>query len=77
MDFTYIYSAGQKDFAEFSGGKPFTEQEVYAEIGRPEEWTHRHAPPPTKTRTDEQAAGRPAVSRLPSVAANRAGRASR
>jgi hypothetical protein len=56
MDFTYIYAENQSEFLEFSGGKPCTEQEVFAEIGRPEEWTHRHLAPQTKERTPEQAA---------------------
>jgi len=56
MDFTYIYAKGQADFAEFSGGMPFTEQQVYAEIGNPDEWTHRHSALQLKARTDEQAA---------------------
>jgi hypothetical protein len=56
MDFTYIYAKDQQDFTEFSGGKPFTEEQVYAEIGRPEEWTHRHEAAAKRSRTDEQAA---------------------
>ncbi|HQU41448.1 MAG TPA: hypothetical protein PK867_01495 [Pirellulales bacterium] len=56
MDLTYIYAEGQDDFAEFSGGKPFAEEQVYGEIGRPEEWTHRHVTASAKSRTDEQAA---------------------
>lgn len=55
MDFTYIYDESQQDFVEFSGGKSFRDEEVYAEIGRPEEWEHRHSPAP-HTRTDEEAA---------------------
>jgi len=56
MDFTYIYAKTQQDFEEFSKGKAFTNEQVYAEIGRPEDWTHRHASTATRTRTEEQAA---------------------
>ncbi len=45
MDFTYIYAQNEPDFAEFTGGRPFTDEEVYAEIGPPEEWSHRAGPP--------------------------------
>jgi hypothetical protein len=44
MDFTYIYNQNEADFAEFTGGRPFTDEEVFAEIGRREEWTHRAGP---------------------------------
>jgi hypothetical protein len=56
MDFTYIYNESQSDFVDFTEGKTFTEAQVFAEIGRPEDWTHRDASGPTKDRTDEQAA---------------------
>jgi hypothetical protein len=56
MDFIYIYAEGRSEFAEFSGGKQFTEVEVYAEIGRPEDWAHRQVSSPTNPRTDTQAA---------------------
>jgi hypothetical protein len=41
MDFTYLYDDTQTDFEKFSRGKRFTDDEVFAEIGRPEAWTHR------------------------------------
>ena len=41
MDFTYLYDKKQEDFREFTGGKPFSVEEVFAETGRPEDWTHR------------------------------------
>jgi hypothetical protein len=43
MDFTYLYDERQEDFVDFTGGKPFSPEEIFAEIGRPEEWTHRGA----------------------------------
>lgn len=43
MDFTYLYDERQDDFIAFTGGKPFSTDQVFAEIGRPEEWTHRAA----------------------------------
>lgn len=55
MDFTYLYDEKQPDFEEFSRGKPFSVEEVYADVGRPEDWTHR-ASPPSQARSEEQAA---------------------
>lgn len=55
MDFTYLYDDKQPDFEEFSQGKQFSDAEIYAEIGRPEDWTHR-ASAATRSRSDEQAA---------------------
>ena len=55
MDFTYLYDNKQPDFSEFSFGKRFTEDHVYAEIGRPEDWSHR-ASKTGRSRSDEEAA---------------------
>lgn len=55
MDFTYLYDNKQEDFEEFSRGKRVTDEEVYAEIGRPETWTHR-AGASESSRSEEQAA---------------------
>jgi hypothetical protein len=44
MDFTYLYDDKQDDFEIFTRGKPFTDEEIYAEIGHPENWTHRERP---------------------------------
>jgi hypothetical protein len=41
MDFTYLYDKRLDDFVNFSGGKEISEEDVFAEIGRPETWTHR------------------------------------
>ena len=41
MDFTYLFDEGQDDFIQFTGGEPFTTEQVLTEIGRPEDWTHR------------------------------------
>src|SRR5207249_3795074 len=41
MDFTYLYDTAQPDFTEFTAGRIFTEEEVYADIDSPEHWTHR------------------------------------
>ena len=41
MDFTYLYDDRQADFENFSRGKRFADEDVFAEIGRPGEWTHR------------------------------------
>jgi len=55
MDFTYLYDDRQEDFEKFTAGKLFTEEEIYAEIGQPQEWTYR-ATPTVAARSDEQAA---------------------
>jgi hypothetical protein len=44
MDFTYLYDKRQQDFINFTQGVRVAEDQVYAEIGRPETWTHRAAP---------------------------------
>lgn len=41
MDFTYLFDDSQPDFVEFTGGRLFSSDEVFAEIGRPEDWAHR------------------------------------
>jgi len=41
MDFTYLYDDKQGDFEEFTRGKRLADEEVYAEIGHPRDWTHR------------------------------------
>lgn len=41
MDFTYLYDVTRPDFVDFSRGRLFEEEVVYADIGRPEDWTHR------------------------------------
>ncbi len=55
MDFTYLYDDKQEEFEEFTRGKRLSEEEVYAEIGRPEDWTHR-ASSRAESRSEEQAA---------------------
>lgn len=51
MDFMYIYAKSQGEFVEFTQGKPFADDKVFAEIGRPEDWSHR-ATPPKRMRSD-------------------------
>lgn len=55
MDFTYLYDQNQPDFKEFSDGRLFPEADIYAEIGLPEEWTHRASSPMFSQRNHEQA----------------------
>ena len=55
MDFTYLYNDKQEDFEDFTRGKRFSDEQVYAEIGRPEDWTHR-ASRTVMSRSEEQAA---------------------
>ncbi len=54
MDFTYLYDDKQGDFEEFTRGKRFSDEEVYTEIGRPGDWTHRGSVTMVP-RSDEQA----------------------
>jgi len=56
LDFTYLYDSAQADFTEFMAGRIFTEDEVFADIDRPETWTHRDGEYKGIERTDEQAA---------------------
>jgi len=53
MDFTYLYDQEGGDFGDFTGGKRFPAETVFADIGRPEDWNRRGsrtAPP----RSDEK-----------------------
>jgi hypothetical protein len=54
MDFTYLYDQNQRDFTEFSDGRLFTEADVFSEIGRPEEWTHRAVSEPISRSNQNQ-----------------------
>lgn len=55
MDFTYLYDRNEPDFEVFSSGKLFSEDEVYAEIGTPRNWTHRTAQV-ERARSEDEAA---------------------
>jgi hypothetical protein len=41
MDLTYLYDRTQADFINFTAGVRVSEEEVYAETGRPEKWATR------------------------------------
>ena len=56
MDFTYLYDSTQPDFTAFTAGRIFTEEEVFADIDSPENWTHREGGYEPVERTPEQAA---------------------
>src|SRR5262249_55458316 len=57
MDFTYLYDRRQQDFVKFTAGVRLSEGGVFAEIGRPETWTHRSdSERQTGTRSPEAAA---------------------
>lgn len=43
MDFSYLYDEQQSDHEDLVRGKRFSEEEVFAEIGRPDKWTVRSA----------------------------------
>lgn len=56
MDFTYLYDASQPDFREFTEGVKVSKEQIYSEIGRPEDWTHRGAlPQPDRSLADVRA----------------------
>jgi hypothetical protein len=55
MDFTYLYDDKQDDFEQFTRGERFTDEDVYSEIGRPEDWVHRVDAAP-RARSEEEAA---------------------
>jgi hypothetical protein len=54
MDFTYLYERSQPDFEGFSGGKHVALDDIFNEIGRPEDWKHRKGHART-LRSDEEA----------------------
>lgn len=54
MDFTYLFDDKQDEFVQFTGGQRFTSEQVFTEIGRPEDWTHRTSTP-VMSRSDAQA----------------------
>ncbi len=55
MEFSYLFNQGQSDFIEFTGGREFTEQEIYEELGSPDTWTHRGAPEVERTEDEARA----------------------
>ncbi len=54
MDFTYLYDKQQDDFAQFVGGQPFSDEQVFSEIGRPQDWTYRRGVV-ARSRSDDEA----------------------
>ena len=54
MDFTYLYDQNQADFVNFMGGVRRTEEEVFAETGRPETWATRSPDRLDEPRSAEQ-----------------------
>jgi hypothetical protein len=42
MDFTYIYDTRLADYVKFMAGQLVSEEEVFAELGQPEEWRVGH-----------------------------------
>lgn len=56
MDFTYLYDETQPDFTDFTDGRIFSEEMVYADIDRPENWSHRERGDRPMNRTHDQAA---------------------
>ena len=55
LDFTYLYDGAQADFTEFMAGRVFSEDEVFADIDRPEGWSHRDGDYVKIERTEDQA----------------------
>jgi hypothetical protein len=56
LDFTYLYDGLQTDYTNFIAGQVFGQNEVFADIGRPESWSHRGGDQAKLERTDDQAA---------------------
>lgn len=56
LDFTYLYDTAHPDFAEFMAGRLFSEEEVFADIGREEDWSHREGEYRLIERSDDEAA---------------------
>ena len=54
LDFTYLYDDTQAEFTEFMAGRVFGEDEVFADIGPPESWSHREGDQVKIERTEEQ-----------------------
>jgi len=54
MDFTYLYDRAQPDFINFMAAVRVSEDEVYAETGRPDTWGTRAPERAAVTRTGEQ-----------------------
>ena len=55
LDFTYLFDQTQEEFINFTRGKLFSKEEVYADIGPPETWTRRATERrPAPERTPEQ-----------------------
>jgi hypothetical protein len=54
MDFTYLYDKAQADFVNFMAGVRVSEEEVYAETGRPDSWGTRVPDAPAEARAGEQ-----------------------
>jgi hypothetical protein len=55
MDLTYLYRDDEREFEEFTRGRRFSDDEVYAEIGHPRDWTHR-ARVAVRPRSEDEAA---------------------
>lgn len=45
MDFTYLYDTRSSDFVKFMAGVRLSEEDIYREIGRPDEWAVKDAAP--------------------------------
>jgi hypothetical protein len=54
MDFTYLYENAQADFVNFMAGVRTSEEEVYADTGRPDTWGTRDPVAAPDIRTGEQ-----------------------
>lgn len=57
MDFTYLYDRAQADFVNFMAGVRTSEEQIYAEIGKPDNWGKRDPGTFKSNRTDAQVKG--------------------
>jgi hypothetical protein len=51
-----LYRRDEPDFDEFTLGRRFSEEDVYAQIGQPKDWSHRSAAKPHVHSEDDAAA---------------------
>lgn len=41
QDLTYLFDRGQEDYVNFTAGRPFSAEEVFADLGAADTWAHR------------------------------------
>lgn len=56
QDLTYLFDRASADYLKFTGGVRRSREEVFQEIGKPESWVYRSAPPARATAPSDQPA---------------------